>query len=69
MKPRTMSAENAAVDIDENLAAVTKDLDTVQTKIQALAQHETLGGDIELLTGLQSVSSDAARLEALLPRP
>ena len=63
-----MSAEDAAVGIDENLAAISKDLDTVQTKIQVLAQRETLGDDIELLTGLQSVSSDAALLEPLLPR-
>ena len=67
INPHTMSAEGAAVEIDENLAAITKDLETVQAKIQALAQRETLGGDIELLTGLQSVSSDAARLEPLLP--
>jgi hypothetical protein len=69
MNPHRMSAEGIAVGIDENLAAITKDLESVQTKIQALAQRETLGNDIELLTGLQGVSSDAARLEPLLQLP
>jgi hypothetical protein len=69
IKPRTVCADDTAASIDESVAVITKDVDTVQSKIQALAQRETLGGDIELLSTLQSVSSDAARLESLLPCP
>jgi len=69
MKPRMICAEGAAARIDENLVAITKDLDAVQTKTQALAQGETLGGDIELVTSLLNVSFDAARLEQFLPCP
>jgi hypothetical protein len=57
----------AAAAIDESVAAITKSLDVLQARIQTLAQQETLDGDIELLTGLQAISSDTTRLESLLP--
>jgi len=69
IKPHTICADDAAANIDESVALLTKNADTVQPKIQALALRETFGGDIELLSTLQSVSSDAARLASLLPCP
>jgi len=68
INPRKVcSHRSAAAAIDENIAGITKSLNALQAKIQMLAQQETLGGDIELLAGLQAIASDATRLESLLP--
>jgi len=63
------TGSGTAAAIDENIAGIVKNLDAVQARIQTLAQQETLGGDIELLTGLQAISEDTTRLESLLPCP
>lgn len=54
---------------EEIITGITKTLDSLQTEIQTLAQQETLGGDIELLARLQTISLDSARLSTLLPCP